>query len=68
MKKSELAKRLARQSRATPAEAAVQLDRVIHQILSRLRKGQPAPLPGLGVFMPGEKTEFRFEGRRREKE
>ena len=53
MRKPEIAKRLARQSGVSNAEAADQLDRVVHQILSKLRKGKTAPFPGLGQFTPG---------------
>ena len=60
MKKAEIAKRLARQSGVSNAEAADQLDRVVHQILSKLRKGQQAPLPGLGLFTPGPKGSYQF--------
>ncbi len=52
MKKPQIAARLARQSGVTRAEAADQLDRVVHKILSSLKKGEPAPLPGLGCFTP----------------
>jgi nucleoid DNA-binding protein len=61
MNKSEIAKRLARRAGVSNAEAADQLDRVVHDILSRLRRGQPAKLPGLGKFLPGGKREFEFE-------
>jgi len=61
MKKSQLAKRLAKQSGVSNAEAADRLDRVVNQIISNLRKGQSAPLPGLGHFTPGRKWDFRFE-------
>ena len=61
MTKSDLAKRLARQTRLSRAEAADRLDRLVHQIVSNLRQGQPARLPGLGSFSPGSKWEFRFE-------
>lgn len=61
MRKAEIAKRLARQSGVSNAEAADQLDRVVHQILSKLRRGKPAPLPGLGRFTPGPKGIFQFE-------
>ncbi|HZT30208.1 MAG TPA: HU family DNA-binding protein [Bryobacteraceae bacterium] len=61
MKKPELARRLARQSGVSKAEAADQLDRVVHQILSNLRKGQPAALPGLGMFTPATRHGFHFE-------
>jgi nucleoid DNA-binding protein len=55
VKKSDLAKRLAKQSKITPAEAADRLDRVVHQIVSKLRKGEEARLPGLGKFSPDPK-------------
>jgi nucleoid DNA-binding protein len=52
MKKPDLAKRLARRSGLTVGEAADQLDRAVHQIVRKLRKGQEAKLPGLGKFSP----------------
>lgn len=61
MKKSQIARRLALRSGVSKAEAADQLDRVIHEILSNLRKGQAAPLPGLGTFVPGRSWDFQFE-------
>ena len=61
MRKAEIAKRLARQSGVTKAEAADELDRVVHQILSKLRRGEAAPLPGLGRFTPGPEGSCRFE-------
>ncbi|MBZ5591635.1 MAG: HU family DNA-binding protein [Acidobacteriia bacterium] len=61
MKKSELATRLAKQAGVSPAEAADQLDHVVSQIISNLKKGQGAQLPGLGEFKPGAKWNFKFE-------
>jgi len=61
MRKPEIAKRLARQSGVSNAEAADQLDRVVHQILSKLRKGKTASFPGLGQFTPGPKGSFQFK-------
>jgi len=61
MKKSELADRLAKQAGVSPAEAADQLDHVVSRIISNLKKGQPAELPGLGEFTPGSKWNFKFE-------
>ncbi|HVP48013.1 MAG TPA: HU family DNA-binding protein [Bryobacteraceae bacterium] len=61
MKKSELATRLAKQVGVSPAEAADQLDHVVSQIISNLKKGQGAQLPGLGEFKPGAKWNFKFE-------
>jgi nucleoid DNA-binding protein len=61
MKKPELAKRMARRSGVSEAEAADQLDRVVHQILQKLRRGQEAPLPGLGKFRVGHDGKISFE-------
>jgi hypothetical protein len=61
MKKAQLVKRLARESGISPAAAADQLDNILSGILRRIRRGQSAPLPGLGVFLPGPKPGFHFE-------
>ena len=61
MRKPEIAKRLARQSGVSNAEAADQLDRVVHQILSKLRKGKTAQFPGLGQFTPGPRGSYQFK-------
>ena len=61
MKKPQIAKRLARRSGVSKAEAADQLDRVVNDIVIQLRNGQPAPLPGLGTFVPGRTWDFEFE-------
>ena len=61
MNKAELATKLAERTHLSEAEAADQLDRVIHQIVLNLRKGKPARLPGLGSFRPGGKWQFRFD-------
>jgi nucleoid DNA-binding protein len=60
MKKSDLAKKLARRSQSTTAVAADQIDRAVHEILRRLRKGETVALPGLGTFEPGHLPAFRF--------
>jgi nucleoid DNA-binding protein len=61
MKKPHIAKRLAKRSGVSRAEAADQLDRVVNEILSDLRNGHAAPLPGLGTFLPGRDWEFQFD-------
>jgi nucleoid DNA-binding protein len=61
MKKAQLVKRLARESGISTAAAADQLDDILGGILRRVRRGQSAPLPGLGIFLPGLKPEFHFE-------
>ncbi|HEY1339680.1 MAG TPA: HU family DNA-binding protein [Bryobacteraceae bacterium] len=61
MKKPEIAKRLARHSGVSQGEAADRLDRVVRDILSRIRRGQEAPLPGLGRFRQGPDGTITFE-------
>jgi len=56
---------MARQSKVSRAAAADELDRVVHDILRSLRRGVPVKLPGLGVFKPGEKVDFQFDGSER---
>jgi nucleoid DNA-binding protein len=64
MNKGELARKLARQTHRSKAAAADEVDRVVHQILTRLRRGEKATLPGLGTFVPGERPGFEFEPRK----
>ena len=61
MKKPEIAKRMARQSGVSQAEAADRLDRVVHRILSNLRKGKETDVPGLGKFVTGPDGSVRLE-------
>ena len=67
MKKSDIAKRMARQAGVSEAEAADRLDHVVRQILSRLRQGKEASLPGLGTFTqsPDGKVAFERQGGKR---
>jgi len=59
MKKFELATRLARKRKISKPEAADRLDEVVHGILSKLRRGKSAAIPGLGTFSPGKQIRFR---------
>lgn len=61
MKKEQLARQLAKESGITPAAAADQVDRIVTAILKRVRKGESAPLPGIGTFLPGRNREFRLD-------
>ncbi len=61
MKKEQLARQLARESHVSPAAAADQLDRIVSDLLMRVRRGQAASLPGLGTFRPGSQKEFQFD-------
>ena len=68
MKKADLTKRIARTSKMSRAAAADQLDRLVHEILERVRKGEPASLPGLGTFTAGGEGSFGTGERNRKKE
>ena len=61
MKKEQLARRLAKESHISTAAAADQLDRVLHDILRRVRSGKSASFPGLGTFRPDRKSGFQFD-------
>jgi nucleoid DNA-binding protein len=52
---------VARRSGVSDAEAADRLDHVVCQILSRLRQGKNAELPGLGRFSNGPDGRIAFE-------
>jgi nucleoid DNA-binding protein len=61
MKKLDIARRLARQTGVSPAEAADRLDGVVHGILSQLKKRGEAELPGLGKLRLGREGKFNFQ-------
>ena len=61
VKKPDIAKQMARRAGLSPAEAADCLDRVIHQIVLRLKRGQDAGLPGLGVLRQSARGELRLD-------
>ena len=67
MKKSEIAKKMARQSGGTRGEAADRLDRMVEEILAGLRRGEETRLPGLGSFRQGAggRVAFKREGGKR---
>jgi len=68
MRKEQLARRLAKESRISTAAAADQLDRMVSDILRRVRSGQSAALPGFGTFRPGRSPQFQFENSRRKRQ
>jgi len=59
---------MARRAGVTRAEAADRLDHVVHHILLRLRRGQEANLPGLGILKhaPGGVLWLEQEEKRRD--
>jgi nucleoid DNA-binding protein len=56
MGKKEFTKRYARQNGSTSAQAADQIDRVIDDLLHRLRSGHTASLPGFGILQPAKSS------------
>ncbi len=60
MKKKELARDLARETGVTRAEAADQVDRLVNDVLQKLRDGQPAVLPGLGRLRRDAEGNIQF--------
>jgi nucleoid DNA-binding protein len=61
MRKPDIAKQLARRSRVSQGEAADRLDVIFQKIVSDLRKGREASLPGLGKFKHGPDGQVAFE-------
>jgi nucleoid DNA-binding protein len=61
MKKSVLAKAVAKRNRLKTGDAADQVDRAVTQIIRKLRGGEAARLPGLGTIEPGKPWKFRPE-------
>lgn len=61
MRKHELARKLARKTGITRAEAADQVDRLVNEILQKLRSGEAAQLPGLGRFLRNAEGNIEFQ-------
>jgi nucleoid DNA-binding protein len=61
MKKPEIARRMARRTRLSEADAADRLDHLVTELLSRLRQDREAPLPGLGKFRYTPDGQLVFE-------
>lgn len=57
----QVIRQLAKKSSVTQAEAADQIDRYIHDVLQKLRKGQRVPVPGVGVISPGRSSQLMKE-------
>ncbi len=61
MKKPDIARRLARQTGISAAQAADQLDRAVQRILQNVRAGQESKVPGLGKFLPAPNRGIAFK-------
>jgi len=49
MKRKQLAQNVARTAQVPPAAAQDKVDELVHEILRRLRAGEPVDLEGLGL-------------------
>ena len=52
MEKNDFTRIFAQRTRSTRAVAADQVDRVVNDLLRRLRAGKAASLPGFGTLLP----------------
>ena len=52
MKRQDLTKDIARQTRTSTARTADEVDRVVNEIIRKLRRGEKPELPGLGRISP----------------
>jgi len=61
MKREELAKTLARKTGLSKSAARNEVDALVHDILLKLRRGQPVKFPGVGklVAKPMKKVPSR---------
>ena len=66
MKRSEIVNRVARRTGLTRAQAADSVDRMVSEILTSLRLGREAVLPGLGRFVSGPRGVISFEPERKQ--
>ncbi len=56
-----IVRKLAKKVQAPAPAVADSLDGFVHAILTKLRAGQTAAVPGLGKFIPGPQTTFEPE-------
>jgi nucleoid DNA-binding protein len=67
MEKNEFTKKFAERTGSTSAEAADRVDRVVNDLLRRLRAGKTASLPGFGPLLPEGDAKPRIQRRGRVK-
>jgi len=61
MRKPEIARSMARQSKTSVSQAADCLDRMVYDLVHRLRQGKEARLPGVGTFTYSADGRIAFE-------
>ena len=67
MKQRELARKLARSTRKSPAEAQDQIDALVQKILKDLREGRPVELPGMGKLFSKRAVKAKPEAKTKRK-
>jgi len=65
MNKPDIAKHLARQSKSSLGAAADRLDRMVSEVVRKLKHGQEARLPGVGAFTRSRDGKIAFEPERK---
>jgi nucleoid DNA-binding protein len=50
---NKLARKIAKRSSLSPAAAADEIDKVVHSVIRKLRRGESATVPGVGTLQPG---------------
>jgi hypothetical protein len=50
---NKLVSKISRTSLISPAAAADEIDKVVHSVLRKLRRGESATMPGIGRLLPG---------------
>jgi nucleoid DNA-binding protein len=68
MKKPDIAKRMARQSKSSVGEAADRLDRIVGEIVRKLKHGEQTRLPGVGAFTCDRNGRLAFEPERKRRD
>lgn len=59
MRPKQLSRAVQRETKLAPAAARDQVDELVHEILRRLRQGEPVDLPGLGKLIQAPKAIHR---------
>ena len=57
-----LVRRLAKRSRITHAQAADQIDGIVHDLVKKLKRGEAARIPGFGRLVGNTPVVFKPEG------
>lgn len=68
MKKPDIAKRLAEQSKSSVGEAADCLDRMVSEIVRKLKHGEESRLPGMGAFARDRNGRLAFQPERQRRD